>query len=117
MKLYHCTATRNVDSILKQGLLTGRESGQGERLPFVLFDRNRYKPQAGHRAFIEVEIDDDDPALRVINEAWLEYHGNIPASMITAVCVPPANNDEVFKLMIAGGIEAVNKAFEYKPTR
>lgn len=115
MKLYHYTSKSNLDSILTSGLKPGSEVKRGEQIGAVLLDSQRYQPQIGPQAYLEVEIREDDTTLRKINEHWFEYTGTVAAEQITAVANPPGSVDEFFRTMMAEGEAEANRRFDYIP--
>ena len=115
-KFYHYTAKRNIESILQNGLLPGLKTGQKEALPFVMFTKEKYAVRIGNIAYFEVEIDKNDPKLRMVNKVWAEYSGDIKPEAITALANPPSGNEEVVELMKKFGLGTAEykKAFSYQ---
>ena len=68
MLAYHYTNERYLESILEIGLIPS--SGHKENLPFVMLTKDKYEPGNGNRVYLEVELDENDPAFSPKSGAW-----------------------------------------------
>lgn len=99
MRLYHYTSRDNLDKILREGLKPGSEVEQGEQLPFVMLSKTQGDVRTGNVVHFEVEIADDDPKLRPVNDDWFEYYGGLPHWALMALANPPADTDALIELV------------------
>ncbi|MCG3207126.1 MAG: hypothetical protein FOGNACKC_00726 [Anaerolineae bacterium] len=113
-RFFHFTTKANLLRILSGGLRPGSETGNGEELPFVMASRTCPQVTSGGQAFLEIELDENDPRLTSVNADWIEFRGTVSPDAIVAVANPPASNDEVIGLFKKGGVDAVNQAFQFK---
>lgn len=99
MKLYHYTSRTNMHQILIEGLKPGSEVEQGEKLPFVMLSKTPGNVKVGNAVYFEIEINNDDPVLKSVNDDWFEYYGEISPWSIVAMANPPANTDALIELV------------------
>jgi len=111
---YHYTTPDRLREILQYGIVPGRISGYGERLPFVMASSNAadYNARQG-AAFLQFELDETDPALHHVNRHWIEYYGTISPDKFTAFLLAPQSNSEVISILQSGGEAALNDAFAW----
>ena len=91
-ELYHYTLTKNVEGILREGLVPGK--GESEYSPLindpetVWLDSYYYSPPSRNCCIIAVETEKLDPIkLEQVsfNEEWYRYKGIIPPGMVEVV--------------------------------
>lgn len=107
------TSRTNLEDILREGMKSGAEVEQGERLPFVMFSRTKPQVGVGRVVYLQVEIDETDPQLRPINFDWFEYHGDVSVSAIKAVANPPEGTEELIALVQTHGMTEYQNAFKF----
>ena len=112
---YHYTTPERLREILQYGIRPGRETGHGERLPFVMASSKiaDYQPRQG-AAFIRFTLDESDPALHHVNSHWIEYYGSISPDRFTGYLLAPQTNAEVIEILQEGGESALSDAFSWK---
>jgi len=71
MLVYHYTTKCNWKSIQTQGLIPSDITGQGERLPFVMFSIDMYYPYGPCGfVYLEIELDANDSRFHMVNKSW-----------------------------------------------
>lgn len=97
LKIYLTIPKFSLDDIMIHGITPGINDGTLCKHPFLICNREKPRVYTGHAAYLEIEVEADDPRLIHINKGQSEYHDYVPTSQITAIAYPPTENWEVIE--------------------